>query len=85
MIPTPRDYSMSGAMATQHYRVQVDCWAATYASAEALRQAVITELEPASGDFLGGFVIRDQDMPERTDAGEIHRASLDFKLTYISA
>lgn len=85
MIPTPRDYTMEAAQVTQIYRVQVDCWAATYASADAVRQAVIAELEPASGSFLGAFVQRDQDMPERTDAGEIHRASLDFKIIHVSA
>lgn len=76
---------MGGAQATQQYFVQIDCWAATYASAEAVRQAVIAELEPASGAFQGSFVERDEDMPERIETGEIHRASLDFKVTYISA
>ena len=85
LLPTPRDYHMGGAQHTQHYLVQIDCWAASYASAEAVRQAVIAEMEPASGSFQGSFVQRDHDMPERTETGEIHRASLDFKVTYISA
>lgn len=84
LIPTPRDYHMGGAQRTQFYRVQIDCWAATYLSADAVRHAVIAELEPASGDFLGSFVIRDQDMPERVENAEIHRASLDFKVTYVT-
>jgi hypothetical protein len=85
LIPTPRDYHMGGAQRTQHYLVQIDCWASSYASADAVRQAVIAELEPASGSFQGSFVQRDHDMPERIETSEIHRASLDFKITYISA
>jgi hypothetical protein len=85
LVPTPRDYHMGGAQKTQQHFVQIDCWASKYADAESLRQAVIAELEPASGSFQGSFVQRDQDMPERTDTVEIHRASLDFKVTYISA
>jgi hypothetical protein len=85
LVPSPRDYHMGGAQVTQHYRVQVDCWATTYKGAHDLREAVIAELEPASGSFLGSFVERSADMPERTDTGEVHRASLDFKVTHISA
>jgi hypothetical protein len=85
LIPTPRDYHMGGAQATQHYRVQVDCWAETYKAAHELREAVIAELEPANSAFLGGFVERTADMPERTDTGVIHRAMIDFKITHISA
>lgn len=85
LVPTPRDYHMGGAQVTQHHRVQIDCFALTYKDADDLRAAVIAELEPASGSFQGSFVHRDQDMPERTETGEIHRASLDFKVTYIPA
>lgn len=85
MIPTPRDYTMGGADQTQLYRVQVDCWAASYKDAHTLREAVIAEMEPASGSFLGGFVTRNFDAPERTETGIINRAVLEFKLFYIPA
>jgi hypothetical protein len=85
LIPTPRDYHMRGAQATQFYFVQIDCWADKYKDAHTLRQAVIAELEQASGEFLFSFLQRDQDMPEVTDTGPINRASLDFKITHISA
>ena len=85
LVPTPRDYHMGGAQNTQFYRVQADCWAATYKAAHELREAVIAALEPASGSFLASFVERDFDAPERTDTGEVHRAILEFKVTYISA
>lgn len=84
-IPAPRDYHMGGAQVTQHHLVQIDCWAATYKTADELRSAVIAELEPASGQFQGSFVIRDHDMPERVETEVIHRASIDFKVTYIPA
>jgi hypothetical protein len=85
IVPTPRDYHMGGAQNTQFFRVQIDCWAATYKGAHTLRDAVIDCLEPASDPFLGSFVERNFDAPERTDTGEIHRAVLEFKVTHISA
>lgn len=85
LIPTPRAYHMGGAQVTQHYMVQIDCWALSYKAADDLRQAVIAELEPASGEFQGSFVLRDQDIPERVENAEIHRASIDFRLTHIPA
>lgn len=85
LVSSPRDYTMAGAQVTQFYRVQVDCWALTYKESNDLRAAVIACLEPGSGSFQSSFVTRSQDMPERTEEGEIHRASLDFKVTYISA
>ena len=85
LVPTPRDYHMGGAQATQQFRVQCDCWAATYKGADDLRNAVIAALEPADLPFLASFVDRSMDLPERTETGEIHRALLEFKVTHISA
>lgn len=85
LISTPHDYRMDGPQTTRQFRVQADCWANSYKSSQDVRDAVIAALEPASGSFQQGFVERDFDAPERTEAGEIHRAVLEFKLTYISA
>jgi hypothetical protein len=85
LIPTPRDYHMGGAQTTQFYMVQIDAWAEKYKDAHALRQAIITELEQSSGEFLFSFLERDQDMPEVIDTGPINRASMDFKITHIPA
>ena len=85
LVPTPRDYTMGGAQVTQQFRVQCDCWAATYKGANDLRDAVIAALEPADLPFLASFVDRSMDLPERTETGEIHRALLEFKVTHISA
>ena len=85
LVSSPRGYTMAGAQVTQQYRVQVDCWGETYKSADDVRSAVIACLEPASGAFQASFVERDSDFNERTDTGDVHRASLDFKITHIPA
>jgi hypothetical protein len=85
LIPTPRAYTMAGADTTQQYRVQVDCYGETYKAAYDLRAAVVAEMEPASGEFLGSFVERDFDNSERTDAGVVHCRTLEFKITHIPA
>lgn len=85
IVPTPRDYHMGGAQVTQQWRVQCDCWGLTYKAAFDLAGAVIACLEPASGEFQASFVERRADMPELTDAGEVHRVMLEFKITHIPA
>lgn len=82
VIGAPRDYHMAGADRTQQYRVQVDCYGETYASADAVRQVVIACLEPANGDFQASFVERDSDEQDMTETGLIHIASMDFKITH---
>lgn len=85
LISSPRDYTMEGAQATQQYRVQADCYGATFKQAAELAAALIACLEPASGAFLASFVIGRRDVPEVTDGGPIHCRSLDFLVTHISA
>lgn len=85
LVPTPRAYHMGGAQNTQFYLVQIDAWAEKYATAHQLRQAIIAELEQASGEFLFSFLERDEDKPELTDTGPINRASMDFRVTHVSA
>ena len=85
LVSSPRGYRMDGAQETQQHRVQIDCWGATYKSSDDVRNAVVACLEAASGAFQASFLIRNSDMPERTETGEMHRASLDFKVTHISA
>ena len=84
-VSEPRGYTMAGPQATQMYRVQADCYGADYKQASELGDELIALLEPASGDFLAGFVLSDRDAPERTEAGVIHCRSIDFQITYISA
>jgi hypothetical protein len=84
-IPTPRAYHMGGAQNTQQFRVQADCYGATYKASHDLRAAVIACLEAAESPFQASFVDGDFDNPERTETGEVHCAVLEFKVTHISA
>lgn len=67
---------------TQTNRVQIDVWGSTYASVRALARAVIAAIEPPhTGDgirFERSFLENQTDLGEQTDAGFIHRISLDF-------
>lgn len=80
-----RAYHMGGAQAMQQYRVQADCFGLTFKDADELGAALIALLEPASGEFQGGFVLLDSDRPEQTDTGPIFNRSIDFLITHIPA
>jgi hypothetical protein len=67
-------------------RVQVDCWAASHAEANALADAVIEALVPAhetgGARFGRSFVDGKRDFPERVEAKLIHRVSVDLMINY---
>lgn len=75
---------MAGFDTYRATRVQVDCYAATKAASTELRATVITALvgeETKSGvRFLRAFINSVADRGEQTDAGFIHRESLDFTI-----
>jgi hypothetical protein len=85
VVSSPRDYTMEGPQATQQYRVQADCYGATYGAAKELGDAVTAILEPSAGDFLASFVIGQRDVPELTDTGPVHCRTVDYLVTHISA
>lgn len=80
MVNDTRDQRMDGLETTQGPLVQIDCWADTYLTASALREAVVTLLAtPATQSgtrFLGAQNINTQDLPEKTDTGMVHRAMI---------
>jgi hypothetical protein len=82
-VRTPKDYHMGGAQNTEFHRVQVDCFAATYKAASELGDEVIALLEPGSGDFLGSFVLGDDDRQEDIESGPVHCRILEFRITYV--
>lgn len=84
-IPTPRDYHMGGAQATQFHQVQADCFGRTYKEAQELGDELIALLEPSAANFAGGFVERDFDRQEDIDTGPAHCRVLEFQITYIPA
>ena len=85
LISSPRDYNMAGAMGTQFYRIQADCYASTYKAAKELGAALIVLLEPAAGSFQGSFVLGQRDSQEQLETATVHNRSIDFQITYISA
>ena len=79
-----RTYTYKGVAGLAGPRVQIDCWAADFATAKALARAVIATIEPpatvAGITFQGAFQA-DERGPVTEDLGggrKVHRVSLDF-------
>lgn len=81
-VSDQRDQHMLGFNTFRPTRVQVDCYAATYAAAVALRDAVIAALVPeatvSSITFLRPFINNVMDRGEDTETGYIHRQMIDL-------
>ncbi len=80
------DYIMSGPSGLVSSRVQIDCWGATYASAEAVSRQVLARLNGVrfiSGGvtFQGIFAEGESDSHEVAPGGtDIYRVTRDFIL-----
>lgn len=76
------DATQDGASGLRENRVQVDCYAATYAGAATLKEAVVQALHGwRSAPVIGAFKINERDFPPDTAAGEVlARISLDFNI-----
>lgn len=81
-ISDPRPQHLKGFNETRETRVQIDCWADTYAAAKSLMEAVIAAVVPlntANGiRFDRAMVDNVQDLGERTETKFIHRQSADL-------
>ncbi len=70
-------------------RVQIDCWALSYASASAIKEAVIAALVPEqTGNgiiFNRALVDGARDLGERTETQFIHRHSIDLLIWWQTA
>jgi hypothetical protein len=79
-----RTQHMDGFDGYQAKRVQVDCYATTYAEAAALRESVIAAIVPAATaggvNFLRGFVNNTMTRGEDTTTGYEHRQMLDITI-----
>lgn len=80
-----RGYHMGGAQNTQIYRVQADCFGATFKQAHDLGDELIALLEPAAGEFQGSFVLLDITKQEQAPNSIRHCRTLDFQITHIPA
>jgi hypothetical protein len=77
-------YTMQAAADTTPQRVQVDCWAGTYAACKAVARQVTAALSGmretvGSVEFLGGFKESERDSFEQGEGADaLHRCSMDF-------
>jgi len=80
-ISDGRPQHMGGFQNFRETRVQIDCFAATRATASALSAAVIAAIAPAaevSGvTFRRAFIDTVRDLGANTDTGFVHRDSID--------
>lgn len=84
VISRTHGYTMAGDTGTRPQRIQVDCWAATYAAAKAVARQVTAALSGAKTtvgavEFLGGFKESERDSFEQGEGADVlHRCSMDF-------
>jgi hypothetical protein len=77
------DYHMAGPSGLANARIQIDCWADTFASVMSIARAVRDALSGASFsqndvDIQGAFLDNERHFFEDEDAERFHRVSLDF-------
>lgn len=91
-VSTVPAYGFAGPKNWQESRVQVDCYALTYAAARGLAAAVATRLSGYSGtqgatQFQGVFQISDRDLFEGGGTAEdrIYRVMLEFQVIWAVA
>lgn len=81
--------NMKGVQSLQFARVQADCWAASYAQAKALADAVIAACLPRA--TVEGIYFRTasatlpRDLGEQTSTAFIHRKQTDLMIRYSPA
>lgn len=82
LVYDDRSQNFEGFDTFRSTRVQIDCYATTYAGATALREAVIAAVIPAATvtgtEFLRAFVNTVLDRGDQTDTGYVHRQLLDL-------
>lgn len=80
------DYTMGGPSGLTESRIQVDCYAETYAKSKAVVRAVVARLSGArvkqgSTTFHGIFIDGERDTFEQADGGQsLYRCSTDLLL-----
>lgn len=82
VVSDVRTQNMDGFDGYQSKRVQIDCYATTYAEAASMREAVIAGVVPADDaggvNFLRSFVNNTMSRGEDTAAGFVHRQMIDL-------
>ena len=89
IITDLRPQHLKGFDETRDTRVQIDCWAATYAAATALKEAVLAAVIPINTSngirFDRAIIDGERDLGERTETQFIHRASVDLVIWWATA
>lgn len=84
-----REQHLKGFQSIRETRVQIDCWAASYAAVAALKEAVLAAVVPentANGiRFHRAIIDGERDLGERTETQFIHRASVDLMVFWATA
>jgi hypothetical protein len=82
VISDLREQHLKGFQSIRETRVQIDCWADTYAQVTALKEAVLAAVVPEqTGNgirFHRAIIDGERDLGERTETKFIHRASVDL-------
>lgn len=84
-----RPQHLKGFNPLRDTRVQIDCWAATYAQVTALKEAVLAAVVPENTSngirFDRAIIDGERDLGERTETQFIHRASVDLVVWWTTA
>lgn len=87
IISDGRPQHLKGLDGARGTRVQVDCWASTYAAALALARACIAALQPpatVSGKRFGNAQVDGQrDLGEDVNGTFVHRQSIDLIIWHV--
>lgn len=87
MVSAPRDYTMQGRVGLTGYLVQLDVWAGTLASREAVADALITAIDNLGGGSIkAAFIDNQRDSievgqgPDASGSSNFYRSSIDVRL-----
>lgn len=82
VVSAPREYQLAGPAGLKEARVQVDCWAETYAASKSLARAVNDQLGGARfASVQGAFLDTERDRSDLDAGGKwTHCTSLDFRV-----
>lgn len=89
IITDLRPQHLKGFNELRDTRVQIDCWAATYAAVTALKEAVLAAVVPLNTSngirFDRAIIDGERDLGERVETQFIHRASVDLMVWWATA
>lgn len=87
LVSGGQGFTQTGPNGLRQYRVQVDCYGATYSAAMGLARLVIAGLSGyRAGDFAGIFLDAERDFQPDTETGAVlFRRSIDFIINHKEA